>query len=206
MRRGAISRIIPVILIVVIAIVAISALVALGRAIFSGGGTATTTPTDTSEQSLLNTSADHGVKMIIRGPIVADENFRTYTFDITPNVRTLTTDQGYEHTVLNNKALANNTPGYEQFVYALDKANLARGTAFTGEKDDIRGVCATGNVYEFDIYVGDSTVKHLWTSTCKGSPGSLDANVSQLQNLFNQQIPGSNAVIQSNNSLGLFSF
>lgn len=194
MNRSTLTRLIPVILIIVIAIVAIAALVALGRAIFSGGSS-TPQATDTSESALLSTSGDRGVRMMVRGPIVASENFHTYTIDVSPSARSLTTYQGYDKNVTSNETLANTTPAYEQFVHALDKANLAKGTSFTGDKDDTRGICATGNVYEFAIYQSDNIIKHLWTSTCKGSPGSLDASVTQLQNLFTRQIPDASSVI-----------
>lgn len=189
MKRGAFSRIIPVILIVVIAIVAISALVALGRAIFSGDH-GPSPVADTSEQSLLNTSADRSVQMTVRGPIVANENFQSHTIMVSPSQRSLTNYQGYLGTVTSNQTFGNNVPAYTQFVHALDKANLTKGTAFTGEKGDTQGICATGSMIEFTIYTGNTAVKHLWTSTCKGSPGSLDASVTQLENLFTVQIPG----------------
>lgn len=191
MKRVGLSRIIPIILIVIVIIIAIAAIVGLGRAIFSGGSAAPNV-TDTSEQALLSTDPTSGVKMEVRGPIVASENFHSYDIDVTPNARDLTTYQGYDKSIVATVSLANSTKSYEQFVYALDKANLAKGTAFTGDKDDTRGVCATGLVYEFTIYQGSSTIKHLWTSTCNGSRGSLDASITQLKNLFTEQIPNAN--------------
>lgn len=195
MNRSGVSRLIPIILIVVIVIVAITALVGLGRAIF-GGGSSTPSAHDTNEAALLNTDGDRSVSMTVRGPIVADEDFRTYKVEVSPSQRSITQFQGYQKNTIDHKTFANNTPAYEQFVYALDKANLVKGTPFTDDKDDTRGVCATGKLYEFDIYYNDSDVVHLWTSTCSGSRGSLDASVTQLSNLFIQQIPN-NSDIQS---------
>jgi hypothetical protein len=67
---------------------------------------------------------------------------------------------------------------------------------FAKDKDSTLGICATGRVYEYEIIDGDTTVKRLWTSTCKGSPGSLKASADQLTNLFVAQIP------DANNALG----
>jgi hypothetical protein len=189
MYRGNSSRIFPIIIILVIVVIAIVALVSVGRAIFGGDQNQAPSPTDTSRSTLLKTNADNSVRMTVRGPIVADEAFRSYRIVISPSDRTLTTYSGYMEQPLKDKQLSNNVKSYEEFVYALERANLADGAAFTGEKDDTRGICATGRVYEFEIMQSGSVVKRLWTSTCKGSPGSLKASSAQLQKLFLDQIP-----------------
>ena len=105
------------------------------------------------------------------------------------------TYSGYLGGQIDEIRLSNNIPAYEEFVHALDKANLALGTQFPEEKDDTRGICATGRIYEYEIINGDEVVKRLWTSTCKGSPGSLQASTDQLTNLFKVQIPDANNVL-----------
>ncbi len=188
------SRIVPVALVVLIIVIAIAALVSLARVVFFSGSS-TPAVTDTSRTALLDTSATHSVSMTVRGPIVADEEFHSYKIDISPSARQLKTYTGYLDAVVDSSSLTNNVASYEQFVYALDKANLAKGTELTGDKDDTRGICATGDVYEFTILNNDSSVKHLWTSTCSGSSGSLDASVSQLTELFTAQIPTASKLI-----------
>lgn len=191
MYRGNGSRIFPVILVLIIIAIAIAALVSVGRAIFGGGGEqpAQQSQVDTSRDSLLNTALGHSVRMTVRGPLVADEAFRSYQISVSPDNRSLTTYSGYLERSLETKQLGNNTRAYEEFVYALDKATMVKGEAFTGEKDDTRGICATGKVYEYEILNAGATVKRLWTSTCKGSPGSLKASSKQLEALFHEQIP-----------------
>jgi hypothetical protein len=189
-RYSSRNRILPVILVVVIMIVAIVGLVALARAIFfSSGSSDTTQQVDVSRDALLATSEGHAVQVTVRGPIVADENFNSYRITITPSSRTLTTYRGYLDQQIDSVNLGNNVSAYTEFVNALDKANLALGEAFTDEKDDTKGICATGRLYDFEIINGTDVVKRLWTSTCKGSPGSLRASVEQVTNIFNQQIP-----------------
>jgi hypothetical protein len=191
------SRIVPIILVVVIIIIAIAALVSLARVVFfSGSSTTTTTKVDTSRDALLNTSDGHSVTMTVRGPIIADEKFRSYKIDISPSQRIIKTYSGYLQTVLDQNALGNNVASYDEFVHALDKANLTKGTQFVDAKNDTRGICATGIVYDFKIIEDGKAVKDLWTSTCRGSSGSLDASVTQLTNLFIRQIPGADAQIQ----------
>jgi hypothetical protein len=198
MYRGNGSRIFPVILVLIIIAIAIAALVSVGRAIFGGGGeqpSQSQTQVDTSRESLLNPAVNHSVRMTVRGPIVADENFRSYQIIASADNRSLTTYSGYLERSIDTKQLNNNVKAYEEFVYALDKAAMAKGEAFTGEKDDTRGICATGKVYEFEILDGSTTVKRLWTSTCKGSQGSLKASSKQLEALFHDQIPERKALL-----------
>jgi len=188
------SRIAPVALVLIIVAIAIASLVSLARAVFFSGNTATT-QTDVSRDALLSPTAGRSVRMTVRGAIVANESFYSYQIKVAPTNRTMTTYNGYLGTQVDQVSLDNNIPAYMQFVYALDKADLPKGTAFVGDKDDTRGVCATGLVYEFEIMNADQVVKKLWTSTCGGSTGSLKANVQQLTNLFTSQIPNSRTLI-----------
>ncbi len=196
MARYRSTRILPMILIVVIAVIIIVGIVSLIRIIFfSGSNTPPPSQADTSRTALLDTSQGHSVKVTVRGPIVANEAFRSYTIVIDPNLRSLTTYTGYTETVVDNVSLANDTASYEQFVYALDKANLEQGKQLQGDANDLRGRCAVGQVYDFQIIDGGSIVKELWTSTCGGSKGSLTASLPQLLNLFQAQIPNATQTI-----------
>lgn len=190
------SRIMPIILVLIVVAIAIAALVSVGRAIFGGGSSPDQTQVDVGRDSLLNTSPDHSVRMTVRGPIVADENFRSYQITVDPTTRSLVTYSGYLNQTLNSKQYPNNQKAYEEFVYSLDKANMMKGDELEADKNDTRGICATGNVYEFEVLHNNSTVKRLWTSTCKGSPGSFKASVTQVQNLFQKQVPDSDELLK----------
>lgn len=184
------SRILPIALVIIIIIIAIAAIVSLARVVFFSGSS-TPEVVDVSRDALLSTTPGRSVVMSVRGPIVADEDFYSYRVKISPNGRAISTYRGYLDNVVDRKTLPNSVAAYEEFVYALDKANLAKGVELEGDKNDVRGICATGKVYEFTILNNNESVKKLWTSTCKGSVGSLRANVTQLTELFKDQIPGS---------------
>lgn len=190
------SRILPTILAIVVIIVVIVALVSIARALFFSGNSTNEVVVDTTRESLLDTSANSAVSMTVRGPIVANENFRSYRIVISPNSRQLQTYTGYLDQVLSDDTLANNTAAYDQFVHALDLANYTKGVQFADEKNDVRGICATGRVYEFRILKDNVPVEMLWTSTCKGSTGSLQASVEQISALYTNQIPDANSVIR----------
>lgn len=197
MARYNSNRTIPVALVLIIVAVAIAALVSLTRAIFFSGQSSSDRTLDTSQTALLNTSVSHSVRMTVRGAIVANENFNSYQITVTPNSRNLTTFQGYLGVESGQVALGNNIPAYEQFVHALDKADMVKGNQLAGDKNDTRGVCATGLLYQFEVLNDNKSVKTLWTSTCRGSSGSLDGNVTQLTNLFTVQIPNAQTTISA---------
>lgn len=190
------ARIIPVVLTLIIVAVIIAALVSLARTFLFPDSTSTNTAqSNIAQAALLSTSADRAVRLTVRGKIVAEEDFRSYQIKITPNERTLTTYSGYKGDVIDAISLGNNIPAYEQFVYALYRNNLIRGTELTGDSNDLRGVCASGRLYEFQVLKSDKKIKQLWTSSCSSSKGSLRANVNQLTNLFIVQIPESKPII-----------
>lgn len=189
MEKYKTRRIITITLSLIAIAIAIAALVSVARFLFFSNGSANQTQVSISEQALVSTTADRSVRLTVRGPIVASETFRSYQIYVTPNERKLTVYKGYLDQVLTNKSFGNNIPAYEQFVYALNKANMMRGTELSGDNNDLRGVCAIGRVYEFDILKSNTSEKQLWTSSCSASRGSLNANLDQLNKLFIAQIP-----------------
>jgi hypothetical protein len=191
------SRIVPIALILIIVAVAIAALISLARTIFFPG-IQTTSQTDTSQQALLDTGINHSVSMTVRGPIVGNEVFHSYTMTISPTSRTLIGYTGYTNTPMDQGiTLGNNPAAYEQFVYALDKINYAKGTELTGSSNDLRGVCATGDVYQFSILKDNKSVKTLWTSSCGNAKGSLGTSLTNLTPLFDAQILQSQVYISN---------
>lgn len=193
------SRILPTILTIVVIIIAIAGVVALARLLFTGAGSSSTSKDEVNvaQQSLLNTTDGRSVRMTVRGPIVADEDFRSYRITISPTARQFEAFKGYLDTATDQQTLPNNTAAYDEFVHALDKANLAAGKQFEGEKNNVLGICATGKVYEFALLSSGETDSMFWTSTCGGSPGSLKGSAAQLSGLFLGQIPSGSTIEDS---------
>ena len=191
--KNKLIRIAPVLLIIAIAVLAIILIVNLGKMMFGSDSpkksSSKTQEPDTSVLNLLKIESGRSVKMTVRGPIQANENARSYSVEVSSSSRNLKVFKGYSSEVEKEVNHDNTTAAYDEFVNALNKANMMKGEALTGENDDIRGVCAKGHVYDFAILKDGQVEKHLWTSTCKGSKGSLLANTAQLQDLFSLQIP-----------------
>lgn len=190
------SRTLPTILTVIIIIVAVAGIVALARVLFFSGSSSEQI-VDTSKEQLLSSVDGSSVSMTVRGPIVADENFRSYRIAVSPTSRDIKTYTGYLGAVLDQRTLPNNVAAYEEFVHALNKANLVQGQPLTGDANDVRGICATGRVTEFSLLKDGQVTETLWTSTCGGSKGSLRANVDQLTQLFRAQLPESRALLNN---------
>ncbi|MDO4901985.1 MAG: hypothetical protein Q4A21_00260 [bacterium] len=197
-----IIRLAPILLIIAIAIFSIALIVSLGRMMFGGDGEQTQQETSTevkdeSVEQLLKNEEGRSVKMTVRGPITAREDSKYYTVDVSNSARSLKTYKGYQFTdVIDKLDLPNDAKAYDEFIFALNKANMMKGKQFVGEADDLRGVCATGHVYDFAILKDGEVKKHLWTSTCEGAKGSLAANKDQLQNLFISQIPNNAQIVK----------
>ena len=190
--RNSISRFIPILLVIIITIVAVAAVIAIGRAQFGDGSSNNTQPNPNIEDAktaLLSTDVDRSVRLTVRGPIVANENFRSYSITITPDSREMITYEGYLDNQIDRKRLDNNTKAYTELVYALDKRKMMDGKDLTDEKNDLRGICASGKIYKFETIKNNSVVKSLWTSDCSGSKGSAQANVNEILDMFLKQIP-----------------
>lgn len=183
------TRFIPIIFIGLIVVLLIAAIISVVRVVTGGDDQPTGDVLDTTNQALLATDTSRSVRMIARGNIVGNENFRSYQVVVRPDQRTFVRYKGYLEEPLVTKKYTNNHKAYEEFVYALSRAGLAKGTALTGDADDTRGVCARGIVYEFEIIQGSKVLKRLWTTTCPDAKGSLVGDVGILQQLFVDQIP-----------------
>ncbi|NCO10828.1 hypothetical protein GW930_02905 [Candidatus Saccharibacteria bacterium] len=187
----------PIILVILVIVVSIVILVSIARALFfSGGATDTVAEADTTQQALVSTSLNRSVEMSVRGPIVAEEEFRSYRITVSPNERTIRSYKGYTKTVIESRTLGNNIAAYDEFVNALDLANMTKGTQSDGDYN-VQGICATGKVYEFRLLKDGEPIETLWTSTCRGSSGTLEASADQLSTLFIRQIPDAKDVIRN---------
>lgn len=191
-RTTSFSRFIPIILVILITIVAVAAVIAIGRSLMGGGQPKQDEQVviDKDKKALLSTDAGRSIRLTVRGPIVADEKFRSYQITISPDTRVMTTYEGYLEKEIATKNFGNTSKAYEELVYALDKRKMMDGRALTEKQNDLRGICASGKIYKFETLNNSQSVKTLWTSDCKGSKGSALANVNEVLDMFLKQIPG----------------
>lgn len=181
------SKLLPIVLVAVIAIIAIVAMVSLGRALLNRGDT-TEVADDPAKRALLTTEADRSVRMSVRGPIVAEEDFRSYEIEVSPISRRMTVFQGYQRDTVETERLSNNTEAYTEFVNALSRAS------FTSEADvedpsDVEGACANGRLYTFELLRAQSVIEEYWITSCRNVPSSYKGEAVVIRDLFLEQIP-----------------
>jgi len=175
-------------LIVIIVIVAVAAIFSLGQSMF-GGNKPSKEKINYGKQAITQTESTNAVRMSVRGPIVASENFHSYDITISPNGRNMTTYVGYVGKQVQSKQYTNDRQAYEQLAYALDRAGMMNDFPLTGSANDMRGICATGYVYQFEVLSQSNSIQSLWTTSCRSVKGSLTATRSVLSDLFQKQIP-----------------
>ena len=208
MARRKSNRLLPLVLVLIAIAIAIAVLISLARAVFlpsenndnqSTGQTQTQALDPTA--ALIDTSADRSVSLVASGPIVANENFRSYQILVSPSSRKLILYEGYLGRVVDSIDLDNNVNAYTQFVNALNLAGLTAAKIPDDLKDNRQGVCATGEYYQFDLnknYDKDLVARY-WTSTCSGSKGTLKADAKQIIDLFVVQIPDARTILKDIN-------
>lgn len=191
MYKGSGPRILPIIIIIIVVALVIAALVTAGKMMFTKNSTNSKTQAESQGKmidAVLDRADARSVRWTVRGPIVANEKFRSYQISVSPTKRIYTTYSGYLEEVIDTKTYDNNANAYEQFVYALSNANI--GATRNAKDTDFRGVCATqGIAYKFETLANNSADNTLWSSTCKDSRGTLAADPLKVQALFVNQIP-----------------
>jgi hypothetical protein len=137
--------------------------------------------------------------MTVRGPITAEENFRSYQIEVGPTGRRFVTYNGYQNQMADDQRFNNSTEAYVQFVNALSRVGFTKEADISDEQNDTRGVCADGRLYTFEIMVAQSTEKELWTSSCRDAKGSFRGDAARVRDLFLDQIPDSSALLRKIN-------
>lgn len=123
----------------------------------------------------------------VEGPVVANEDQRSYTITVSQNVVTMKTFANYGKTLIAEKSYKNTPAAFETFLSALANANvtgLARNasTEFTFED---QGVCATGRKFFVEL---DTNI-FRWTTSCGKGTGNAGFAMSPISNLFQRQVP-----------------
>ena len=112
--------------------------------------------------------------------------------------------QGYDRipsilpTPPSGRGLTSAQQGRRRVANALAAAGYVETPSFpftTEEQNDLRGICASGQIYQFETLVNGETVRSLWTSDCDGSKGSATANVSEVIDMFLKQIPEGRKIV-----------
>ena len=140
---------------------------------------------DPGESALTTIHDSSGVRMTVRGKIVADEVHNSYQITIRPLSKTMSVYQGYLGTLVKSKVDTNNFEAYTEFAYALAHAGLMKGKE---SSVDTRGICPSGTLTTFELFDGDRVVKTLWHTSCSKDVESYIGKYSDVEKLFTNQI------------------
>ena len=197
MQHRSSARIGIALLIVIVAVIMLGGAVFLAQSLFAGG----TSKTQSGETSLLSEPTDNTtVKMIVRGPIVAKENHYSIQLDINNSKRRLVIYRGYDQAEEVQKIELDNDAGaFTDLLLALRDNRYTDSMVTSIEKND--GLCASGQIIDFQLVDGDQVKSDLWTTSCASVGGNFGGNSTGVIQLLLDQIPGSREAISRAKSL-----
>lgn len=160
-------------------------LASIARNIFTGGSSS-------SNQAILNSndidiSSVSSARFTVSGPIVATDEHRSYVIEVNERLVTITLYSDYGQKQLEKRSYKNNTQAYEEFIAALDKAQVLERRKGTSEENDhdYEGACPTGRRYIVQL---DEDITR-WTTSCDSARGTMGGSVRTIRRLFNNQAP-----------------
>ena len=143
---------------------------------------------------LLNSyaSTDAEVRMVLDGPINADQNHQQIRITVSAFQATFEQIQGYDGTVVNTRSYTNTQNSFYAFLTALMQANYTRGAVIKGLDNDT-GLCALGERDNFQIIQDGQVSQNYWSTSCGGA-STYKGNIPMTLDLFEAQIPDYNSL------------
>ena len=142
-------------------------------------------------------NTDAKVRMIIDGPINADQTHNIVKVTVGRDKSTYQYINGYEGRVVNESSFNNNENSYKNFLYALARVGYASGDQ-SQEKANYLGYCPLASRYIFEVYEGSNVLQQYWTTSCQTTKTYLGNFPVTLQ-LFKAQIPNYSQINQGTN-------
>lgn len=156
----------------------------IGGVFDAGNGTAQENTTS-SINELANSSSVTSI--VIKGPIIGNEEYREVKITVSSTQRTFEIIQGYEGKVIERKTYPNNTNAYSQFLSALDLNEFMVENSNQPETSD--GACPQGFRYDYKVTENGQTKLDTWFAQCQKRIGTFGGNGSTVNRLFTVQIP-----------------
>lgn len=127
------------------------------------------------------------VTFTVEGELTALEERRAIRVSVSQDTRTIEIINGYNGGVVKRQTLSNDSSAYDEFLHGLKYAGFSRNQEAAFE--DETGVCASGRRFIYELRQnGDDTLR-LWSTSCDRDDGSFAGNRSQVERLFEEQIP-----------------
>lgn len=142
-----------------------------------------------NRRSVTTIHSGRSVRMTVYGPVVANEDRQSYEITVSTSARRFAAFTGYTQTQISSLDFDNTYEGYQQFVFALERAGFDRERKVTEDKADDRGACSSGKKYVYELFENGDSIKRVWTTTCGNAKGTFGGTNSVTRDLFNRQIP-----------------
>lgn len=167
----------------------IAALIIVFFLIFRGGNNQNQTPT-TPATLVSYADKNSSVSLTTYGRLVGEQERRAIRVTVTPNERRFEVLSGYGESVTTLQTYQNTQEAYANFLSALNRYGFteARKSSIT----DQRGVCPTGNRFDYTLSENGDTKSSLWSVSCDSS-GTFAGRAAVIRDLFQRQIPDYNA-------------
>ncbi|MEK7471822.1 MAG: hypothetical protein AAB624_01105 [Patescibacteria group bacterium] len=147
----------------------------------------TTQKASTTKQVVSQIKEGTALRLLVEGPVIADEKHQSMQIDITSTSRTVTLFKTYNRVEFKKSTYTNNQKAFEAFAQALDRAGY---TSVNSEVESTKyaGECALGRVYHLEVLQSSKVTQDLWTTSCS-TTRSFGGNMATVLTLFKNQIP-----------------
>ena len=183
-----------VIVIVTIALLLIGwGMFSIARSIFdSGSSSSNNTSTESDEVTLVEDA--NVARYSVDGPVVANEDHRSYEIEVTSGVVEMTVYKSYGSEVVSRKSYPNTNAAHDAFMSSLASLNVTDRRDGTTLDDDFaeQGVCPSGRRRVLEL---DDNIRR-WSATCSNRVGTADFSMSSVERLFRRQVPDFSELVQ----------
>ena len=166
-------------------------LISIARGLFNSSSSGDTA-LQNSDDIVINSIET--ARFTVSGPIVATEEHRSYTVEVNDRIVTITLYSDYGQKQIARRSYPNNDAAFQEFMEALDKAEVLQRRSGTDSEDDFdyEGACPTGRRYI--IQLNDDVTR--WSSSCSNALGTAGGSVRTIRRLFNEQVPDISDVLK----------
>ena len=126
-------------------------------------------------------------RFIVDGPVVANEEHRSYEIAVSQNVVSMKVYKNYGGVLIAQKSYPNTSDSFDAFLSALDNYNITARTKKTTVDNDFEelGVCPSGKRYIVEL---DESIRR-WSTSCSNKQGTAGFSMSRVRSLFQKQVP-----------------
>ena len=188
MKRGGPTRLGIGLMVLVVATVMIGGLVWVGKTFFGGQNTSNSETVSAGQKLLDKPTTQTTVRLSVRGPITAQEAHYSIALTINANSRNLVIWRGYDGTIITQENLTNSSGSFNDLLAALNRAGMMKENKNAADTAN-QGICAVGQVIQFEVLDGEKSTQKLWTTSCQELQGNFDGLTANVIDLFLDQVP-----------------